>query len=285
VLGVKLAVQISGEVEFMELRKSPFSYFLDSMTKDDTLIIGGGGLFKDYFYNFWHNILKFKNIKNFKIILFGLGVCDHKNKKKSTILDESLINEIMEKSELKYIREPFKKYDDNMLYTHCPSMLYIYENYQNFFVKTEKKLLYVSHKDLIGKNKDNEIKKFLKDYCLLNNFSYSEVDNIVRGNMKASDLMKFYINSEIVVTTRLHGYIIARTLGKRVVAISNDNKIEGFAKSIDDVKPLDCCKINKEILSNAIDSSTNFSQEKIEECIKEIKLKGEMIKNFILQAE
>ena len=103
--------------------------------------------------------------------------------------------------------------------------------------------------------------------------------------MKASDLMKFYINSEIVVTTRLHGYIIARTLGKRVVAISNDNKIEGFAKSIDDVKPLDCCKINKEILSNAIDSSTNFSQEKIEECIKEIKLKGEMIKNFILQAE
>ena len=177
------------------------------------------------------------------------------------------------------------KYDDNIFYTHCPSMLYICENYQNFPVKTEKKILYVSHKDLIGKNKDNEIKKFLKDYCLLNNFSYSEVDNIVRGGMKASDLMKFYINSEIVVTTRLHGYIIARTLGKKVVAISNDNKIEGFVKSIDDVKPLDCCKINKEILSNAIVSSTNFSQKKIEECIKEIKLKGEMIKNFILQAE
>lgn len=280
-LGAKLAIGLCGKEEFMELRAKPFSDFLSLLNDEDTIIIGGGGLFKDYFRRFWIEILDYKKINNFDIILFGVGICDHKNKKNSTVLEKSMIEKIISNSKINFIRHPFDSIGMPVYFTYCPSMYFVSNNFLCYANKKQNKLLYVSHKDLIGKNKDEEIRKHLQKFCIQNNMGYSEVDNIIRENNGINDIMDLYQNSEIVVSTRLHGYIIAKTLGKKVVAISNDHKIEGFANAIGDVKPLDCENLDKKTLSDAIKTATIMPQDDLSNFVKEIKIKGSIISDYL----
>jgi polysaccharide pyruvyl transferase WcaK-like protein len=238
-LGVKDAVGLSGKEIFLERRKVPLAKELDGLSSNDVLIIGGGGIIKDYFRKYWLDILKYKKKRNYKIYIFGIGVCDHKHVSKSTVFEERLIKEIINNSKISYLRPPIPIKDHRIKETFCPSMLYIYNKYKNNNIPIKNQLLYVSHAGLVGKNIDLKIIKLLKEYCKEKGLSYFQVSNIARNKDGVESIMRKYLSSKIIVTSRLHGYIIGRSLGKKVVAISKDHKIEGFASIIGDKNPID----------------------------------------------
>lgn len=280
-LGVKEAIGLSGEEEFMELRDEPFSDFISSLEEKDILIVGGGGLFKDYFEKYWKDIIYHKKRHNFSVYLFGVGVCDIKNKSISTVISDEFIDEIIMNSNSSFIRAPLPIQNIKVVETCCPSVLYVQKNYSSTEQSPQEKLLYVNHRGLVGKEKSNQIRGFLQTYCSNNNLIYSEVNNIAKSPDEIRDMMDEYISSKIIVTTRLHGYIIGRSVGKRVVAISNDYKIEGFAKLIGDPDPLDAHTLVEDILFEEIDKCKQINYEKLNQLVEDINHNGYQIRRLI----
>jgi len=280
-LGVKEAIGLSGEEEFMELRDEPFPGFISSLEEKDVLIVGGGGLFKDYFEKYWKEIISYKKRHNFSLYLFGVGVCDIKNKSISTVISDEFIDEIIMNSNVSFLRAPLPIENIKVAETCCPSVLYVQKNYSRTEQSPQERLLYVNHRGLVGKEKSKQIRGFLQTYCSNNNLIYSEVNNIAKSPGEIRDMMYEYMSSEIIVTTRLHGYIIGRTIGKRVVAISNDYKIEGFASLIDDPPPLNCDEITEEILFKEIEKCGIIDYEKLNKLLKSINENGNHIKKLI----
>ena len=280
-LGVKEAIGLSGEEEFMELRDEPFSDFISSLEENDILIVGGGGLFKDYFEKYWKDIIFHQKMRKFSLYLFGVGVCDIKNKSISTVISNEFINEIIMISNSSFIRAPLPIRNIKVVETCCPSVLYVQKNYSSEEIPSQEKLLYVNHRGLVGKEKSKQIRGILQKYCSNNNLTYSEVNNIAKNPDEIRDMMDEYISSKIIVTTRLHGYIIGRSVGKRVVAISNDYKIEGFADLIGDPVPLESHTLTEEILLEEIDKCKQIDLEKLSQMIEDINNKGYQIRGLI----
>lgn len=274
-LGVKHSVGLPGNEIFLEKSSISLPERLKLFKKTDVLIIGGGGILKDYFEKFWIEILKFQKKIGYKIYIFGIGVCDHKDVSKSTIMNRDIIFEILNVSKINYIRSPinFLK-SDKIEETFCPSMYYVYDKYLKLAGSEKNQLLYVSHESLVGKNKDLEIINNLQEYCKKNNLLYTQINNIAKNQNAIDFMMENYLSSKIIVTTRLHGYIIAKSLGKKVLAISKDNKIDGFAKSIEDPIPLNLNELSYEILSKSINSLKITNQLKIKNIINNIKQNG-----------
>jgi hypothetical protein len=279
-LGVREAVGLSGEDLFLERRNGPLSAKLDSMSSKDSIIIGGGGIIKDYFKKYWIDILKYQKKRNYKLYLFGIGVCDHKYVSKSTVFDEALIKSIVNNSAISYIRPPIPIDDRRIKETFCPSMLYVHKKYGKQ-VSLGNKLLYVSHAGLVGKGADTKIISLLKDYCKEYKIEYSQVGNIARDEESVSRIMKKYCEANLIVTTRLHGYILGAALKKRVVAISKDYKIEGFASIIGDPTPVDLKDVTNDVLIERLEGCRAITDDKLLKCLEKINAKGSKIKRFI----
>lgn len=61
---------------------------------------------------------------------------------------------------------------------------------------------------------------------------FREINNRIRSDSRQDleELIQIYMNSDVIVSARLHGCIIGLALGRRVVAVSCDRKIESFMK-------------------------------------------------------
>jgi polysaccharide pyruvyl transferase WcaK-like protein len=278
-LGIKELINISGKELFLERNKA-LDLELKNINSNDSIIIGGGGLLKDYFEKYWLEILKYKKMNNFKLYIFGVGVCQHKNVDKNTVLKQSLVENIINSSEATYFRAPLPFHNDKVKETFCPSIYHIFKNYKKQ-ENVEKKLLYVSHESLVGKSNDLKIIEILKKYSEVNNLKYSQVNNIARDSSQVESTIDEYNKASLVVSTRLHGYIIATALGKKVLAISKDYKIDGFAKSINDENPLDIKDIDYEKISMKINDKKIISDKKINDIVNDLIQKSTIIKNKI----
>ena len=178
------------------------------------------------------------------------------------------------------MRLPIPIEDHRIKRTPCPSMLYVDEQYGKY-ASSGGSLLYASHSGLIGKEADENIKKLLKAYCNKHNMEYSQVGNIAKDDESVANIMKKYCEASLIVTTRLHGYIIGAALKKKIVAISKDYKIEGFASIINDRHPIDIMDINEDSLNRAAEEAQALSDEGLASSLAEIRKKGDKIRRFI----
>ena len=78
---------------------------LHSATRNDLIIVGGGGLFMDYFIPFWK---KFRIIaERIPFFIWGVGCCDIKHE--NSIPPLSIIGKIIERSKLCIVRDEITK--------------------------------------------------------------------------------------------------------------------------------------------------------------------------------
>jgi polysaccharide pyruvyl transferase WcaK-like protein len=69
-------------------------------------------------------------------------------------------------------------------------------------------------------------------------------DNIQTASEGLIDILKYYLSSKLVVTSRLHGAIISYSLGTPYISIARDKKIRSFVKDygngdiIEDIRDL-----------------------------------------------
>jgi len=182
-------------------------------------IVGGAGLFHRCFEEFW----KWLSTKKIPIILWGIGTCViHENtpyfnliKDKTSYTNPNIIEKVKKNIVLANVRDFLTNdfYNLKANISFCPTAIYFEDRKHT---KLGNNILYVDNKELIY----DEERKFILSYCndCTDNFFDEDYNKVIQK----------YIDAKIVVTTKLHGAIIANSLGRPYIAYSKDQKIKEF---------------------------------------------------------
>jgi hypothetical protein len=94
----------------------------------------------------------------------------------------------------------------------------------------QKRLLNVDHYDNVGADIYERILAVAEEFADRTSRSYRQTNNLVpTGNVAAlQQALDLYVSADLVITSRLHGCIIALATGRRVLVVSADHKVESF---------------------------------------------------------
>jgi len=200
---------------------------LSRLTPQDFIIIGGGGLLMDYFEGFWEGFRSIADRAPFA--LWGVGCCDLK--RENTSVSKELMTDIVRRSRLCVVRDQLtwefvssRSLPDPV---PCPSLSVI-ERREG----PGRGLLHAVHAGIVDPETHQEICGIVRELAEKSGRPYRETRN--RIDPKARNLqleLEKYRNSDVVISSRLHGCIIAVGMGKKLIALSGDRKIDHFMDS------------------------------------------------------
>lgn len=195
----------------------------------DLIIIGGGGLFMDYFQPFWEGFLPIA--QRVRYCLWGVGCCQMKWQ--NTRLPVGLVRDIVNGSQFCVVRDeltrdslPGCKVEDAV---PCPSLVMF-----NTQTVSGAGVLHVASYEESKPEVYNAMRRCARRYAKDSGRRYCEVNNrIPNGSLPAlEELIQQYVQADVVLSARLHGCVIALALGRKVLAVSNDLKIESFMRMV-----------------------------------------------------
>lgn len=202
---------------------------LRKATPNDLIVIGGGGLFMDYFEPFWS---KFRDVAlKIPFCIWGVGVCDLKAEK--SLLKKSLIEEIVKKSKLCVVRDQLTfDYLSNCKIpapVHCPSVCVI-----SAPKVPSRDLVHVVNYSTVGAKHYKVMCQIAQDFAQQTGRVYRETNNRIAKITEAelSQVLLRYEKSDMVLSSGLHGCIIGVAMGLKVLAVSGDRKIDAFMESV-----------------------------------------------------
>ncbi len=212
----------------------------------DLLLVGGAGLLHKCFEDFWLWLAK----QNIPVILWGLGTC-WMDKSTSWMKgrDVSFVEpKILESMKKNIVLSNVRDEKTNEIYnlaghvSFCPTAIGLDATLEQdrliSAVLTKSnydKILYAHHDRLATKKEMKKIMRFCDEYT----------SNIFSSRETIHDIINKYLNAKLVISTRLHGCIIANSLDIPYIAYAKDGKIREFNKmyggglcynSISDVK-------------------------------------------------
>jgi hypothetical protein len=214
------------ELDVWNIHKSPVDW--EFVHKNyDQVIVGGAGLLHSVFEKFWVDLEK--NCK-LPIIIWGIGVCLPDNDSVKGVPKE-VVQSVFSRAVYANVRDEltrdFYSLSPEISITACPTLVHV-DN--NFKVAAKdglgKDILHSSHVDLEPTSTTPEIKQIITAA----GFDYSFTENIETKEYPLKNILKMYQKSDFVVTTRLHGAIIAYAFKRPYIAISYDPKIAAFHK-------------------------------------------------------
>ncbi|MBL8079495.1 MAG: polysaccharide pyruvyl transferase family protein [Anaerolineales bacterium] len=228
-------------------------YILEKIKPHDKIVVGGGGLFKDFFSPLWETILNYVRRDN-QLFIWGVGECDVKDK--HTTLSESQLVRIAETATMIYTRDQTSKqklqgFNARVEITGCPSVTIV----SQWIRKSPRYLLHVIHPELLGASLGlwrQAASRLASDLGL----DVVELSHIVpkSGIRRLNYLHKtknYYQNAGLVLSSRLHGVIFSNAMGIPVIPVSGDKKIESYWRDT----------LGKKLLLNISDS--NFLNKKL----------------------
>ena len=192
---------------------------------EDFVIIGGGGLFMDYFVPFWDG---FRSIApRVPFAIWGVGACDMKRVPSRAPI--TLVSDIVKQSKLCVVRDELtRNWLSNCELPQaviCPTVNAVHE------AAVEKAgLLHLDHYDNVGAEIFERMVVIAEEFAARTGRPYLKANNLISAGKEDALLrtLALYSSSDLVVTSRLHGAIIALAMGRRVLAVSGDNKMESF---------------------------------------------------------
>jgi polysaccharide pyruvyl transferase WcaK-like protein len=203
---------------------------LSKATDMDLIVIGGGGLLMDYFMPFWENFLPIAEKVPFCI--WGIGYCDLKYKPSRPPL--KLVEEIINKSKLSVVRDEItRNYLKNCRLPDsvaCPSLIAVNkQDKQDYYG-----LLHVDNYTTVGAKSYNVMCAVGQAFANKNGFKYYSTNNRIKKDdeNELDNVLKKYLNSGYILSSGLHGCIIGVAMGKKVLAVSGDRKIDAFMESV-----------------------------------------------------
>ena len=201
---------------------------LQSLQPNDFVIIGGGGLFMDYFAGFWE---KFLQLKEVSFAIWGVGYCD--TIKESSRPPQQLIEDVVQRSRLCFVRDEL---------THgylgkfelpspvgCPSVLCLEQAPGD-----GRGLLHVDNYTTVGAQAFEHMDEVGRQFATETQRCYRQTNNrIPAGNeSRLQSCLQHYRDADIVLSSALHGCIIGVALGRKIVAVSGDRKIDSFMSGV-----------------------------------------------------
>lgn len=200
---------------------------LSAADPSDVVVIGGGGLFMDYFRPFWEGLLE---IDAPPFCVWGAGVCDLK--REASTVSRALLERLVSKSVFCVVRDDLTRQllptSANAWAVPCPAMAGLASA-----PTAGTTLLHSVHKFAVGLEAYEAARTALEAFAERTGRELCEVDNRIPENSEAAygAVLAQYARAEIVVSSRLHGCIIAVTMGRKVLAISGDRKVEAFMRA------------------------------------------------------
>lgn len=201
---------------------------LSRLTPSDLIVIGGGGLFMDYFTPFWES---FRPIAaRVPFCIWGAGACDLK--REPSLAAPSLMKEIVRQSRLCAVRDELtKNYLSEALTlppVGCPSLSVVKPPPAPGFG-----LLHVDNYSTAGAEIYDAMDRLCREYAERTGRVYRQANNRIEpGREKELDHMLLrYHKSDLVVSSALHGCIFAVGMGLKLAAVSGDRKIDSFMRA------------------------------------------------------
>ena len=190
------------------------------------VIIGGAGLLHSVFEKFWVDLEK--NCK-LPITIWGIGVCLPDNDEVKGV-SKAVVQRVFEKSKFANVRDEltrdFYELDSEISITACPTLVYVSNHFEVAEKRNSNRVLHSSHVDL----EPNDQTPIIRDSIERAGFEYAFTPNIESAENGLNRILKLYQDTNYVVTTRLHGAIIAYAFRRPYIAISYDPKITAFHK-------------------------------------------------------
>lgn len=198
---------------------------LRSAGPDDFIIIGGGGLFMDYFIPFWEGFLPIA--ERVPYCIWGVGYCDMK--REASRPPASLISEIVGRSSLCIVRDQLTR--EHLAQCHlpppviCPTVVAVQPRGGSL-----KQLLHVDSYGDVGEEIYDRMVSIAQSFAAQTGRSYRQTNNLIPAghNGRLQQTLDLYGNADLVLTSRLHACIIAAAMGRPVLAVSGDRKVESF---------------------------------------------------------
>lgn len=185
-------------------------------------IIGGAGLLSECFEPFWRRVLEQCQIP---IIIWGVGACFADQD--ATTADRAIVAEVAKRCDLINVRDDLTAdyYGfDRASITACPTVAFL-DKFRQKMPSNRVQVLFSSHEELVSDTETGEIRSILERVAP----QYQYTNNLQRRFTTLNDIIvKRYCQSRTVVTTRLHGAIIAYGLGIPYIAIPRDEKLRAF---------------------------------------------------------
>jgi polysaccharide pyruvyl transferase WcaK-like protein len=263
--------QMLGEqLDVWNIHKTPIDW--DFVHKNySQVIIGGAGLLHSVFEKFWIDVEK--NCK-LPIIIWGIGVCLPDNDSVKGV-PKQVVQSVFDKAKFANVRDEltrdFYELDPIISITACPTLVYISNSFQvGAKTKSGNQVLHSSHVDLEPISSTPQIKKIIEDA----GFSYKFTANIETEKLPLKKVLKMYQDCDYVVTTRLHGAIIAYAFKRPYIAISFDPKIAAFNKLYGG----GVCITGVDQLASALSSDQFKAKSEYEKELDRVKQFGELIK-------
>lgn len=196
---------------------------------DDLVILGGGGLFHRYFLPFWEAFAA--HTGHLRYVVWGVGKCrDHLLRHGH----QRLLACVLTRAQAVVVRDvatavALRSMDISSRVIPCPSAVVLDHKWPR-----GNAILHVMHPDLLSDAAVAEMSNVLQSHADQMDTCYHETSNVIRAGSRAelaATLMK-YSASDLVVSSRLHGCVIAAAMGRRVLAVSCDPKITAFMEMI-----------------------------------------------------
>lgn len=187
-------------------------------------IVGGAGLLHAAFEDFWAQLGTHCELP---FVVWGVGACFPDSETESGV-SVRIARPVLENAALINLRDDItaEHYDlSDVHISPCPTIVYL-ENRNATELGNRGRILYSSHTELVGKVERNAVYKAVESTS--SDFVYT--DNIERRLEGLDDIIESYAQSSLVVTTRLHGAIIAYALRVPYIALARDDKVRAFQR-------------------------------------------------------
>ena len=195
---------------------------------NDLIVIGGGGLFMDYFTPFWEGFRAIADHAPFCI--WGVGYCDLK--REPSRAPQALLAAIAGKSRLCIVRDELTRRHLSSCNLSppvpCPSINAVQAPAVPGFG-----LLHVDNYTTAGADVYTAMDAAGRGFAKATGRPYRQTNNrIDSGNAaELARTLHLYASSDLVLSSALHGCILAVAMGRKVLAVSGDYKIEAFMQS------------------------------------------------------
>jgi hypothetical protein len=188
------------------------------------VIIGGAGLLHECFEPFWQLLLRECRLP---MIIWGVGVCRPDDEKRN-VTDSSTVRDVARRCDLINVRDDITAElfaNDDVVVSACPTLLYL-SKFRRARANAQR-MLFSSHEELVSSDVTRAIRFKLRQI----DREYRYTNNIQWPHRGLDDILnKYYCRSNLVVSTRLHGAIIAYGLGIPYVAVAKDEKLRAFRR-------------------------------------------------------
>jgi polysaccharide pyruvyl transferase WcaK-like protein len=201
---------------------------LERAAAEDFIIIGGGGLFTDYFRPFWE---KFAPVaRRVPFAIWGAGACDLKRER--SLPPAKLMTEIVQQSRLCVVRDELTRefLGGGQLPPPviCPTVVAV-----SPAAGEARRVLHVDHYDNVGAEMFGRMEAVAQDFAKRSGRGYRKINNLISAghNGQFGNVLEAYASSDLILSSRLHGCIIALAMGRRVLVVSGDRKVESFMRA------------------------------------------------------